>query len=229
MGRKEEFSVGELTECGIDQKVGTHTVTVKARNLLGYVTRCEGADVPHDGDAGFAPGCQFTLTSAGTIYLNAGSVTVANFDLLGTVVGAGSITAAELAADAVETAKIKAGQVTPVKMSVLSKVSEATDGNITVLVADLLKGYFVKTNLGQPGTLTFDTAANIQGSASFNATAGAWFDWLFVNSSGQTVTLTLGVGISLKGTAAVPNGKTAKVRFINTGAGTIDAVIFLSA
>ena len=40
------------------------------------------------------------------------------------------------------------------------------------------------------------------------ATAGAWFDWIFVNSSGQAVTLTLGVGITLKGTAAVANGKT---------------------
>ena len=227
MGRHEQFTVGELTECGIDQKVGTHTVTVKVRNILGYVSECEGADVPHDGDAGFAVGCKFTLTSAGTIYLNVGSVTVANFDLLGAAVPGGSITDAELASNSVIAAKIAAGAVTPVKMGVLTKTTENTDGNIVVLAATLLTGYLVKTNLGQPGTLTFDTAAAIQ--AAFLATAGAWFDWVFVNSSGQAVTLTLGVGITLKGTAAVPNGKTAKVRFINTGAGTIDAVIVLSA
>ena len=227
MSRKEFFSVGELTEVGIDQKVGTHTVTVKERNVLGYVSKCEGADVPHDADAGFAAGCQFTLTSAGTIYLNVGSATSANFDLLGAAVPGGSISDAELASNSVIAAKIAAGAVTPVKMGVLTKTTENTDGNIVVLAATLLQGYLAKTNLGQPGTLTFDTAAAIQ--AAFVATAGAWFDWVFVNSSGQAVTLTLGVGITLKGTAAVPTGKTAKVRFINTGAGTIDAVIVLSA
>ncbi len=228
MGRREQFSVGELTTVGIDQKVGTHTVTVLMRNALGYVNFCAGADVPHDGDAGFAVGCIFILTSAGTIYLNAGSVTSANFDLLGTAIGAGGISATELAANSVITAKINAGAVTPAKMGVLTPSVENTDGNITVLAAVLLQGYLEKTNCTVGGkTLTFDTAANIQ--AAFVVTTGAWFDWRLANSSTQTITLTTAAGITLKGTAAVPNGKTAIVRFINTGAGTIDAVITLGA
>ncbi len=230
MGRKEQFSVGELTMVGIAQKMTTHTVTVLARESSGYVLLCSGADVPHDADVGFARGCVFILTGVGTIYLNNGTYASANFDLLGAAVAGGAITVAELADSAVETAKIKDANVTPVKMSSMTKVTEATDGNITVLVADLLKGYMEKTNCTVGGkTLTFDTAANIQGSASFNATVGAYFDWRLANSSTQTITLTLGVGITLKGTAAVPNGETAIVRFINTGAGAMDAVITLGA
>lgn len=228
MGRKEQFSVGELTMVGISQVVGTHTITVLARNSLGYVMLAYGADVPHDADAGFAVGCIFIKSDAGTIYLNAGSVTSANFDLLGAAIGAGGITATELASNAVETAKVKAGAVTPVKMGVLTTSVENTDGNITVLAAVLLQGYLEKTNCTVGGkTLTFDTAANIQ--AAFVATTGAWFDWRLANSSTQTITLTTAAGVTLKGTAAVPNGKTAIVRFINTGAGTIDAVITLGA
>ncbi len=217
MSRKEFFSVGELTMVGIAQKVGTHTVTVLARNAEGEVSHCAGADVPHDADGGFAVGCIFILLSAGTIYLNAGSSTSANFDLLGTAIGAGGITALELAA----------GAVTPAKMGVLTKVTENTDNDITILAADLLKGYLRKTGCTGAHNVATDSAANIQGA--FNATAGSWFDWIFMNSSGQTETLTAGAGVTLYGTAAVPNGKSARVRFINTGAGTIDAVISLSA
>ena len=122
---------------------------------------------------------------------------------------------------------IGAGKITDVMRAVATKVVENTDGNITVLAADLLKRYFEKTGCTAGRTLTFDTPANIQ--AAFVATTGARFRWLFANTSGQTITLTAVTGLTLKGTAAVPTGKTAIVEFVNTGAGTIDVVITLGA
>ena len=230
MGRKEYFSVGELTMVGITTEQGTDTYTVLARNAAGDITLASGATVPTAGLTGFALGCIFFNLTAKTLYTNtgAGTATSCAFALLGAAVGGGAITATELASNSVIAAKIIAGAVTPVKMGVLTKVTEATDGNITVVAADLLKGYLEKTNCTATGkTLTFDTAAAIQ--AAFVATTGAWFDWFFANSSGQTITLTLGASITLKGTAAITTGKTARVRFINTGAGTIDAVIVAGA
>jgi hypothetical protein len=119
MAKREQLSVGELTMCGIYQKVGTHSVYVLVRDASGHVFICAaaGANLPHDGDAGFAVGCIFVNLTAGTIYLNAGTVLAANFDLLGTVVGAGSITDAELAANSVITAKILAANVTLAKLA----------------------------------------------------------------------------------------------------------------
>jgi hypothetical protein len=231
MGRREEFSVGQLYMVGISTDVSTtDTVLVLARNAAGDIILCSGSTIPTAGDSGFAIGCIFVKSNTGTIYLNggAGTATSCAFALLGSAVAPGAITATELASNAVAAVKILAGAVTPVKMGVLTKVTEATDGGITVLAADLLKGYLEKTNCTVGGkTLTFDTAVAIQ--AAFVATTGAWFDWEFSNISTQTITLTLGVGVTLKGTAAVPTGKTAKVRFINTGAGAIDAVIGLAA
>ena len=121
---------------------------------------------------------------------------------------------------------IAAGKVTPLMMKVLTPSTEANDAAITVLAATLLQGYMKKTNLSGPQTVTTDTAAAIQ--SAFVATTGAWFDWIIVNSSSQTITLTGGVSVTLKGTAALTNNKVAKIRFINTGAGTIDAIILQS-
>jgi hypothetical protein len=139
----------------------------------------------------------------------------------------GAISALELGPGAVTTVKILDANVTPAKMSVLTKVTEATDANITVTAVQLLGGYMRKTGCTAPHTVAMDTAANIQ--AAFNAVAGAYFDFIFMNSSGQTETLILGVGVTMYGTVAVPDGKSARVRLINTGAGTIDAVVMLSA
>lgn len=61
---------------------GTTEVTVLAEHG-GYVTACEGATVPSDGEAGFAKGCFFFKTngSAGTIfYFNEGSNTSCAFN-----------------------------------------------------------------------------------------------------------------------------------------------------
>jgi len=113
-------------------------------------------------------------------------------------------------------------------MAVLTKVTEATDGHTSITAANLLKGYMSRTNCTVGGkTLTFPTATLIQ--AAFSAKTGAWFTWMISNTSTQTITLTTAAGLTLKGTAAVPNAKTAFVTFINTAVGAIDVVIFLAA
>jgi len=81
----------------------------------------------------------------------------------------------------------------------------------------------IKTGLTGPQNVTTDTAANVQ--AVFNATVGAYFDWVFANQSGQTATLVGGAGVTLYGNGAIPNTDNMLVRLINTGADTIDAVI----
>jgi hypothetical protein len=91
------------------------------------------------------------------------------------------------------------------------------------LVATLVQGYLVKTNLSAPHNVTTDTAANIQGT--FGATAGAYFDWVFANNSGQVATIVAGGGCTLIGNGAIPNTDNMLVRFINTGAGAVDIVI----
>ena len=70
---------------GEKRKVGTHLVMILNENLTGVLS-AYGADVPHDADAGFAPGCLFWKSTGGstgsTIYVNEGSKTSADFNAL---------------------------------------------------------------------------------------------------------------------------------------------------
>jgi hypothetical protein len=122
---------------------------------------------------------------------------------------------------------IGAGKVTPQMNMVLTKTTENTDGAIAVTAAQLVGGYMEKTNNSGGFNMTLDTAANIQ--AAFVSTSGAYFDWLLYNHSGNTATLVAGAGITVVGGTSIANGKTVRVRFINTGAGTIDAVVIIGA
>ena len=105
----------------------------------------------------------------------------------------------------------------------VTKVTDDTDSNITVLVADLLKGYFVKTGTMTGGrNVTTDTAANIIAALPYKV--GNSFDWVFVNSSNATMTLVGGTGVTLYGTSAITANSVSLVRFIVTGSSTIDAI-----
>jgi hypothetical protein len=84
----------------------------------------------------------------------------------------------------------------------------------------------LKTGCTGPHNVNLDTAANIQ--SAFGATVGAYFDWLFANSSGQTETLVTAGGLTLVGQAAIATTECVLVRFVNTGANTIDVVIMQS-
>lgn len=64
-------------------KKGTPVVNVIEFDVDSNVTRCSGATLPTDGDAGYAPGCYFyktTGTVGATVYINEGSKTSADFN-----------------------------------------------------------------------------------------------------------------------------------------------------
>jgi hypothetical protein len=137
------------------------------------------------------------------------------------------ITNAHIAAGAaIEVSKINTtGALTPEMDQVYDPITEATDGNISLLVADLAKGYMVKTNCSAGRDVTVDTATNIQAATWFVATTGAHFDFTLANASGQTLTIVTADGCTLRGTVTIPTDTCAILRFINTGAGTVDVVI----
>ena len=68
---------------GEKRTVGTYSVTVMDENSTG-VTRCYGTTKPVDGDAGFAPGCIFWLSTGGstgsTMYINESTKASADFN-----------------------------------------------------------------------------------------------------------------------------------------------------
>ena len=78
---------------GERKKVGTPTVTIFELDKSAMVTRASGTATPTDGDAGYAAGCYFHLTSGavvgGTVYINEGTSSSADFNAIGG--GAGSV------------------------------------------------------------------------------------------------------------------------------------------
>lgn len=72
------FSVLRLQ--GVSKFKTTHSVTVLMENQYNQVLFATSADLPHDGDVGFAAGCIFIVTGSGIAYSNVGSATSANFD-----------------------------------------------------------------------------------------------------------------------------------------------------
>jgi len=87
MGRREQFTVGELTLTGNTQKVGTITVNILQKDAAGKILMATGTTVPTDATAGYAKGCIFIDTDVTTgstgLYENVGTTTSCNFDALG--------------------------------------------------------------------------------------------------------------------------------------------------
>jgi hypothetical protein len=79
MSKREEATIGQILWEGINQKVGTYTVTVLARNPQGHVLCATGDDPPEDGDAGFATGCIFICPHDGLMGSNFGDETSSEF------------------------------------------------------------------------------------------------------------------------------------------------------
>lgn len=74
-------------------------------NVAGF---CEGATLPADGTAGFAPGCHFLLrggTPGGSFYVNEGTVTSCDFNSWVNTVGFESVTAATRVLTAADSGK----------------------------------------------------------------------------------------------------------------------------
>lgn len=72
-----------LLIAGEKKKVGTPIVTIVTLDGSSKVTKCFGATLPTDGDAGYAVGCYFYKTTGvvgATVYINEGSTSSADFN-----------------------------------------------------------------------------------------------------------------------------------------------------
>lgn len=108
-----------------------------------------------------------------------------------------------------------------------TKTSIATQ-NATPTAAQLLGGYVQHATTTGAGTVTLDTASNIDTAISGVAT-GDSFQCLYANTGTQTGTITTNTGLTLKGTVAVPSGKNAILDFFRTGSAAWDVLITVSA
>ena len=129
--RREQFSVGQLIRKG----ASNGAVTVLEYDDSGLVTICKCATgaIP-TAVAGYAVGCVLINTTTGGLYTN-NSATSCTFSLTGTVTN-GSVTATQLASNAVTTAKILDANVTPAKTLVTQAVTPTVGGLTTGIIAD---------------------------------------------------------------------------------------------
>lgn len=163
---------------GERRKVGTYVVTVLLENLSG-VYRASGATVPADSDAGFAPGCVFTLSTGGsvggTVYINEGTKASADFNAVvgGGGGGGGSPIGLETAYDNGRTINVDTGAIV---------FNDATSGSANILE-------FNKTAAGSGNVLDFDFSAAFTGSV-FNLDMGSAIaaNGLVIDSEGQART-----------------------------------------
>jgi hypothetical protein len=79
---REEQEVGQIKFEGITYSKGSFSCLVLARDMYDNILWARGATVPTDGDAKFAAGCLFTLTTDGKPYFNVGTADSCNFDTM---------------------------------------------------------------------------------------------------------------------------------------------------
>jgi hypothetical protein len=87
----------------------------------------------------------------------------------------------------------------------------------TLTAAQLLTGLVVCS--GTPGTQTLPTVANLE-AVLINAKVDVGFDVHFVNTAGSTLTVAVGTGWTIVGTATAATATSAKFRARKTGDGT---------
>lgn len=100
---------------GLKGRLNSDSVYVLLNDAVDNALVVSGATVP-SAKAGYAIGCTFIKTDNGAQYRNTGSATSCTFTLIGTVTG-GSISATELASNAVTTVKILNANVTLAKLA----------------------------------------------------------------------------------------------------------------
>lgn len=100
---------------GLKGKLNSDSVYVLLSDGSNNALIVSGTSVP-SATTGYAIGCFYIKTDNGAQYRNTGSATSCTFTLIGTV-GAGSVSATELASNAVTTAKILNANVTLAKLA----------------------------------------------------------------------------------------------------------------
>lgn len=163
-------------EVGVTLTVGTPSVTVLEVDSTGNVRKCTGATVPTAGDAGYAQGCQFILTTGNTasrtIYVNEGSATSAAFNAIPSTVSVATALAASGGA-AINPALGTVFTVTPTASETIT-ASSAPAGAVVYLV--------VTTSGVTSYTLTFGTNIKSTGTLATGTTSGATFTITFIGN-----------------------------------------------
>jgi plastocyanin len=173
--------------------------------------------------ASAATGLSITGAAAGSGLAIAVVSSGTNEDLTENAKGSGTITIG-----GISTGLVSIGRgSTNVAIFSSTKTSVSTQ-NATPTAAQLLGGYFQHATTTGAGTVTLDTAANIDAAIPGVAT-GDTFQCVYSNTGTQTGTITTATGLTLKGTVAVPSGKVAVLDFFRTGSAAWDVCITVSA
>lgn len=93
-------------------------------------------------------------------------------------------------------------------------------------IAQLLGGALQQISATGAGVVTLPSGTAISAGMARTVVTGDTFSCDFVNKSGsQTLTITGATGSTVRGTATVASGKTATMKFINTGATAWDVLV----
>lgn len=149
---------------GVSDVPGTTTVTVTNISSGGTVTRAFGATVPTDGEANYATGAEFHVSTpvlGGTVFWNEGTSTACAFRAAGT-----------------------GGVMRPTSSAAINSTGTAT-------AAQVATGYITSTSAA-PTTITLPTGTLL--GTALGATAGTVFNLIVDNTAGaSTVTIAVAV------------------------------------
>lgn len=104
-----------------------------------------------------------------------------------------------------------------------------TTQNSTPTLAQLIGGILTQTGTTGAGTVTLPSGTTVSSAMPRTPVVGDSFELFFASLTGQALTITGTTGTTVIGTAAVPSGKNAFMRFINTGANTWNIYVIVSA
>lgn len=213
MFRSGKWRVGWL---GFEGEAKSTVITVLAKDSSENILLCTcsaTASIPSQ-VAGYAVGCILINTATGAIYTNQGTALLCSFS-----------------------GSTPAGAITPARMAVLTPTGDTstagTGGTFSISAAQLFLGYFkvADTKTGA-FSIQLPSAVALQALTGFNATVGSWFEVVIYNGSATktgTVIADSGATITLYGTVAIGATKSARLRFVNTAAGTMDCIVTVSS
>lgn len=109
-----------------------------------------------------------------------------------------------------------------------STLTSLATQSITPTAAQILGGFIEHASTTGAGTFTFPTASNIITAINQSA-AGDTFQFVYMNTGNQTVTLTANTNLTIVGTVAILAGKTAFLSVRLAGAGLVVVYSTVSA